>query len=636
MTSSIIKTLSEEYDIFWNKVKNNDNFVFLRYGDGEKALMCAEKVHSQEGWEAPEKLTILGCKLYDTLFFLDSKVWYGISCPCCDSRAYFWYLQHIKSNNITFANIWININYQKFKKDFMELQRDAVVIANYRAENKTIGKLNVLKQYSVDDDCIGFWNREGKQFIRKIIFDTISFKNILFVVSAGPLSEIIIAELYKNNPDNCYIDFGSALDFLIHEKITRPFMIENNALSMKNCWMYKKIEIDVDVVLSMYKRPECLRKQIDAIKKQTLTPKHIYLYQDGIDSYYKIELDKEIIKEFDNVMISNDNNGVWNRFEYARDISTSTYVCIFDDDTIPGEKWLENCFVQMQKQEGVYGTNGILLSEKNEYPWGSDDIRVGWNNPNSESVKVDFVGHSWFLKTEWLNYMFDSTNMIRNKYKYVGEDMSLSYGCFLHGIDTYVPPHPYDNPELWGSLPGYAKKYGTSDSAVSLNSCNHRKMNELLIKLRKSGWINIFERDRELYDQFIIQFKNKSIKYEQILKKICKLWNEKKEVFLYGAGNFGKLFFDYFKQNNLMVKGFVVSDINLNDNIEYQNIPIIGIKEFVKCTEERIVILSLSEFFHDEIKEQLKIYKNLRIFPSEEDAIVYEDIIKALKIFSIV
>ena len=240
---------------------------------------------------------------------------------------------------------------------------------------------------------------------------------------------------------------------------------------------------DIDVVLTTYKRPECLQKQLTAIKNQTLKPKHIYLYQDAVDTYYKIVLRAEILRQFDHVEIAEKNGGVWKRFEYAHKIVKSTYVCIFDDDTIPGRRWLENCFTQMQNQEGIYGTNGILLSDSDEYPISNRDIRVGWNNPNRDSVMVDFVGHSWFLKTQWLDYMLDDTEEIQERYKYVGEDMCLSYGCYLHNINTYVPPHPLDALELWGSIPSCAIRYGVTKVAISANSIHYKQMNEVLKEL---------------------------------------------------------------------------------------------------------------------------------------------------------
>jgi hypothetical protein len=36
---------------------------------------------------------------------------------------------------------------------------------------------------------------------------------------------------------------------------------------------------------------------------------------------------------------SNYNFGVWARFAFALN-ATTKYVCVFDDDTLPGKKWL--------------------------------------------------------------------------------------------------------------------------------------------------------------------------------------------------------------------------------------------------------------------------------------------------------
>jgi GT2 family glycosyltransferase len=59
----------------------------------------------------------------------------------------------------------------------------------------------------------------------------------------------------------------------------------------------------------------------------------------------------------------NKNLGVWARFAYALNASTE-YVCIFDDDTIPGNRWLENCLNTIQTHNGLLGTAGIRFKSK--------------------------------------------------------------------------------------------------------------------------------------------------------------------------------------------------------------------------------------------------------------------------------
>ena len=69
-------------------------------------------------------------------------------------------------------------------------------------KDKKIGNLNILKHYEVSDDCISFWENDtggGYELIEQIKKDFGNQNDILYVVSAGPMSEVIISKLYKNN-----------------------------------------------------------------------------------------------------------------------------------------------------------------------------------------------------------------------------------------------------------------------------------------------------------------------------------------------------------------------------------------------------------------------------------------------------
>ena len=73
--------------------------------------------------------------------------------------------------------------------------------------------------------------------------------------------------------------------------------------------------------------------------------------------------------------VCNTNFGVWARFAFALN-ALGTYVCIFDDDTIPGRKWLENCLTESKKQRGLYGTRGICFGSRETYYGGNVNFNV--------------------------------------------------------------------------------------------------------------------------------------------------------------------------------------------------------------------------------------------------------------------
>lgn len=491
-------TLIDEYKKIFGRIAAGDNITVLRYGDGERAIMTGERVVAQEGWSS-EGESSLAKALRNTLTLRSDDVYYGISCPCCDRPAYYWYSSRIDSKNTTFANLFVNANYRQFKVDFQSLKRDAIVIANHKGEFNKIGNLNVLKYYSVGDDCIGFWANECDSLIKQIINDFGDRNNLLYVVSAGPMAEPIIFELYKNNPNNCYIDFGSSIDLYIHGVDTRPYSKPGTVYAQRNCWMFdpKSVCFDVSVVLTSYKKPDALRHQLDAIGNQTLKPTEVCLFQDGIDGYYSIRFDDAFLSKFDDYCIQEHNAGVWKRFAYAQDCA-SKYVCLFDDDTIPGDCWLENCHFNMMEREGIYGAIGVVLEKPDGYPLNKDNYyRVGWAEPNAKTMQVDFVGHSWFLPRRVLSAMFDNTEQLQ-QFKVVAEDMTLSIKAQEIGIPTFVPPHPYSNKRVWGSDFSLAMKYGQASGSLSMNMKNLNLMSTALRVIREGGFRFLFERDSDL------------------------------------------------------------------------------------------------------------------------------------------
>lgn len=251
----------------------------------------------------------------------------------------------------------------------------------------------------------------------------------------------------------------------------------------------------VSVVLNLFKRPENLETQLLTIESQTLKPKEILLYQDGTSDTIKIP--EQLKARFNIIDISPINVGVWARFKFAMNKAKSKYVCIFDDDTIHGNRWLENCHREMLKKEGIYGTRGIIFKNPYTYPLYSHGYySVGWDGNLDFSTEVDFAGHSWFLKKEWLLYLFNAPQEIQDC-KIAGEDMSFSHQLLKSAnIKTYIPPHPIDKHYLHGSIKKYAVNFGKSKNSISISSNNLFLMNKLVSTLINNfGWNILLHRD---------------------------------------------------------------------------------------------------------------------------------------------
>jgi hypothetical protein len=217
----------------------------------------------------------------------------------------------------------------------------------------------------------------------------------------------------------------------------------------------------ITAILNIYKRPHVLDEQIAAIRAQTVQPLCIFIWNNGntdIDlSKYKTEPNMCV---FDN----NHNYGVWSRFLLGF-LAPTEFICIFDDDTIPGPRWFENCLNSMKEKEALYGTIGVVFDKSDT---NYDCIyRYGWDGPCNTTKYVDIVGHSWFFKRDWLNYLVREPLDIYSNLKW-GEDMGFSYMLQKYAsIPTCVPPHPENNHDLWGSVK--PKTYGTDQNATSTN-----------------------------------------------------------------------------------------------------------------------------------------------------------------------
>ena len=232
--------------------------------------------------------------------------------------------------------------------------------------------------------------------------------------------------------------------------------------------------MSITAVLNVYKRPHTLIQQLFAIQNQTIPPEKIIIWKNHAEGVMIPDIPEEL-KYNMTIIESSTNFGVWARFTCGLLVSTE-YICVFDDDTIPGKDWFKNCIDTMQTHCGLLGTIGLRFLRGEYYV---HEPRIGWDGPNPNVEQVDIVGHSWFFKQEWTHYLFECLPDYNSMFV-VGEDIGFSYILQKHGINTYVPPHPVSNMELWGSRPNYAMLYGNEDAAISLQPNVYDKFHKAL------------------------------------------------------------------------------------------------------------------------------------------------------------
>jgi len=234
----------------------------------------------------------------------------------------------------------------------------------------------------------------------------------------------------------------------------------------------KKEKWDITVILSIFKRPYALEKQIKAVEAQTVKPKEIIIINNGCFSPTP-----QRAKDKYTVIENSVNFGVWFRFSIWLNANTK-YVNVIDDDTIPWSKWLENCIRESEKKRWLYWTIGCIywLAKpwRAKEDWTDDmkvwrehyysHIRFGWASPNKDVQEVDLIWHSRFFEREFLSKAYFAESIPDSPYCW--EDMWFSYTLQKYmWLWSYVPPHPHWDMEMRWSKKGW--ELWTVDSSWS-------------------------------------------------------------------------------------------------------------------------------------------------------------------------
>ena len=234
---------------------------------------------------------------------------------------------------------------------------------------------------------------------------------------------------------------------------------------------------EIGVVLTHFKRDTLLR-QLDALRSQTVPYTELVIYSNAAENL------PPLVGTQDNESVMGAcgrNFGVWPRFSLAWHLQTA-YVAVFDDDAIPGKKWLENCLAMLDRcGPCLVGSVGVVFPDRHREGRGY----VGWKLPSDKIIRADLVGHSWFMPRDLLRDMMDAP--LGLMHDTAGEDYWLSYSAQKRGMPVVCPPHPPDDKELWGASDD-AMQLGSDDVALWTKPGEEEKktsVHELLLGL---GW----------------------------------------------------------------------------------------------------------------------------------------------------
>jgi len=374
--------------------------------------------------------------------------------------------KNLKINNVVNLgmSLWTDEQLEIIEQNFDNEKQDDVSIVNSSNPTKnTAAAVNRCKDKNINYTLIGSQNysefieqlssHKTYMYIPRVLE---SFNRVLLEarmldckLQTTNLNGCISEDWFKKYKGRELIEFVRFNRTVVYNKIKENIFNERyDDDSIVNS--------DITVILNAYRRPYNLKMQIDAIRNQTNPPKQIWVWV----NYHEDNKDFDFKRLGADRVFHNDYNWkFYGRFAAAL-LADTEYIAIYDDDTIPGSKWHENCLNTMKTHEGILGTAGVILSG-NRYVLHD---RCGWPTQNAEVTPVDLVGHGWFFKREWLRYLWLEKPTTWDN----GEDIQFAFMAKIHGgIQTYCPPHPADDHELHGSILG--NELGIDVKATSNN-----------------------------------------------------------------------------------------------------------------------------------------------------------------------
>lgn len=223
-----MKNFSQEFDKFLLKLKNRDPFAFSRWADGELWILENKSYSlspSSHGYLYPEDQKEFDAnkhqfhreKLWDAFKYSSSNYYIGITTNSDAGIVGYsprdWMIDNSGSDieHITFANLFINSNYKRFREEIIPLfsQYKIAVMCNQRSTFRNCS-FEIEKDFRIGSNCI--INDDNKVDLMADWVAKEKPEGWLFLFAASSLGNLCIHRLHQIAPNNTYIDVGSALN----------------------------------------------------------------------------------------------------------------------------------------------------------------------------------------------------------------------------------------------------------------------------------------------------------------------------------------------------------------------------------------------------------------------------------------
>jgi hypothetical protein len=234
------KSFRSDIVLFKDRLKNQENFSFSKYADGEWAVIKNQQLNNGEFWFDPTNPDDAKKRetLVESFQYKHPNYYVGISCPCCQGDAVFNEMYEFSGqddHHLTWANLWVNSNYKYYLSNILPLYKERQIVLFCNSKS-TVERLPFRPDIVLSVENNAWANNWDLIEQTKNMITKNNMKNMLFLFCCGPFGNILCYELTKHCDENTYLDIGSTLNpFLQSEGFKRHYYSGNNFFSNLTC-----------------------------------------------------------------------------------------------------------------------------------------------------------------------------------------------------------------------------------------------------------------------------------------------------------------------------------------------------------------------------------------------------------------
>lgn len=237
------KDYKKDIRILHSAIANNEHISFSKFCDGEWAVICNKLIDNKEfRFDPSRKADQLKRKaLIDAFQYKNNRYFIGITCVKVFGLQTHKLMKQTSNQNeerLTWADIWVNSNYNYYKDNIIPLFKDRPVVLfcneNGKIENLPFNPYMVFplkhNAWEYNWDIIENAKLVTSQLKKQGI------KDLVYLFCCGPFGNILCHQLTEHEPENTYLDIGSTLNpWLQSAGFERDYYMGDNFFSRMEC-----------------------------------------------------------------------------------------------------------------------------------------------------------------------------------------------------------------------------------------------------------------------------------------------------------------------------------------------------------------------------------------------------------------